>query len=114
VYTESPSCKEHIGRITLFTSLKSIFLISFLQQTQGNSKGWQTLLYVEPPDALVPVVQVSASFLLLWATTLAIQVCLVIVLGASMSAMATFRHLENQIPVMSCVLTMDTACDYSQ
>jgi len=48
--------------------------------------GWLTLLYVEPPAALVPVDQVPAIFLLLWATVLAKVSGLITILGARLLA----------------------------
>lgn len=95
---------ELLYSLLLNSLSSSIFLISFLQQTQRKSKGWQTLLYVEPPSTLVPVIQVPAFFFCYGPLLLPYR---------SVSS-GPFYKSGNSIPVMSCIRRMGTACDCSQ
>ena len=54
------------------------------------------------------------NFLLLRATALAMQVCLITILGARHVSNVPFYTFGNSAPVVSCVWTIDTNCDCSQ
>lgn len=106
----NPGCKGPIGWIILLTAFKPIIIFNLTEFFFKTNTG-----YVEPPAALIPIVQLPEIFLLLWTTLLTRKADFITIFRARLLVWEQWSLYKfgNSIPMMSYFLTMGTACHCS-